>query len=263
MGNCMSIITLTTDFGTREGYVGTIKGVLLSIAPQARLVDISHEIEPHDIRQAAYVLAAAAPYFPSGTLHLAVVDPGVGSARRALVIRTSRAFLVGPDNGLFTLLLQDEPDAECYAITHPAFMLPRVSATFHGRDVFAPAAAHLACGVSPAEFGPRVTDAVRLALPQPVQQPDGTWLGQVLYADHFGNLVTSIRQEHLHSLGHIEITLGQQRLTGLQRTYAESAPGELIALVGSSGHLEISVVKGNAAHTLGLGPDAPILVRIE
>src|SRR5512136_525753 len=172
----MSIITLTTDFGTSDGYVGTMKGVILSIAPNVTLVDITHEIAPQHIRQAAYVLYAAASYFPTAAIHLAVVDPGVGSRRRALVVRTSRGFLVGPDNGLFTLFLDDEPDAECHSITNPAFMLPYVSATFHGRDVFAPVAAHLARrdALELSEFGPRVSDAVTLALPKPVQQPDGS-----------------------------------------------------------------------------------------
>jgi S-adenosylmethionine hydrolase len=292
----MSIITLTTDFGASDGYVGTMKGVILSIAPNVTLVDITHEIAPQHMRQAAYVLHAAAPYFPPGTIHLAVVDPGVGSRRRALVVRTSRGFLVGPDNGLFTLFLADEPDAECHSITNPAFMLPHVSATFHGRDVFAPAAAHLArrlglpsghsevrraergasqphhpeilrrYGVQGApldleEFGSRVSDAVTFTIPKPVLQPDGSWLGHVLYADHFGNLVTSLTDDLLARLGTAEIWVGQRRVAGIGRTYAEATPGDLIALVGSSGHVEISVVNGHAAQSLGLGPDSPLTLR--
>ncbi len=257
----MTIITLTTDFGLSDGYVGTMKGVILSIAPDARLVDISHGIAPQNIRQAACVLHAAAPYFPAGTIHLAVVDPGVGSARRALAIRTSRRMLVGPDNGLFTLFLADDPSAECHAITNPALMLPRVSSTFHGRDVFAPAAAHLARGVDIAQLGPRVTDPVRFTIPTPVQQPDGSWLGQVMYTDHFGNLITSVTADLLQRIGDVEIWIGSRRIASLCRTYAQAAPDELIALVGSAGHLEISIVNGNAAQTLGLGPDAPVVLR--
>lgn len=291
----MSIITLTTDFGASDGYVGTMKGVILSIAPNVTLVDITHEIAPQQIRQAAYALHGAASYFPPGTIHLAVVDPGVGSRRRALVVRTSRGFLVGPDNGLFTLFLADEPDAECHSITNPAFMLPHVSATFHGRDVFAPAAAHLArrLGVKSRdsevrrsergaarphgpethghyaaqdapldleEFGSRVNDAVTFTIPKPVQQPDGSWLGHVLYADHFGNLVTSVTDDVLARIGGAEIWVGQRRVAGIKRTYADAMPGDLIALVGSSGHLEISVVDGYAAQSLGLGPDSPITI---
>jgi len=288
----MSIITLTTDFGASDGYVGTMKGVILSIAPNVTLVDITHEIAPQHIRQAAYVLHAAASYFPHGTIHLAVVDPGVGSRRRALVVRTSRGFLVGPDNGLFTLLLADEPDAECRSITNPAFMLPHVSATFHGRDVFAPVAAHLArrlghsvarraerkaslthdqetsrCNAAQddvlelSEFGPRVSDPETLAIPKPIQQADGNWLGQVLFADHFGNLITSITADVLTNIGSAEILIGQTHITGIKRTFADAAPGELIALVGSSGHLEISIVNGNAAQSLDLGPDSSITLR--
>ena len=296
----MSIVTLTTDFGASDGYVGTMKGVILSIAPDVTLVDITHEIAPpskeglrQNIRQAAYVLHAAAPYFPSQTIHVAVIDPGVGSTRRALVIRTSRGFLVGPDNGLFTLFLADEPGAECHAITEPNFMLPRVSATFHGRDVFAPAAAHLARRLGTqishsearraeeslshaetlrreaaqgdlldlAEFGPRVSDPVTFAIPKPERQSDGSWLGHVLYADHFGNLITSVTADLLTRIGNVEVLVGQRRIGGIKRTYAEAMPGDLIALVGSSGHLEISVVNGNAAQSLGLGPDVPLVLQ--
>jgi S-adenosylmethionine hydrolase len=257
----MSIITLTTDFGTSDGYVGTMKGVILSIALDVTLVDITHEIAPQNVRQAAYVLHASAPYFPSGTIHLAVIDPGVGSQRRALVIRTSDGFLVGPDNGLFALFLADEPGAECHAITQPAFMRPHISATFHGRDVFAPVAAHLASGVNLDLLGPRVSDPVTFPIPKPAQQPDGSWLGHVLYADHFGNLVTSLTDDLLAHIHQAEISIGQRRIAGIKRTYAQAAPGDLIALVGSSGHVEISVVNGNAAQSLGLGPDSPLALR--
>jgi S-adenosylmethionine hydrolase len=257
----MAIITLTTDFGTSDGYVGTMKGVILSIAPHSTLVDISHETAPQNIRQAAYVLHAAALHFPSGTIHLAVVDPGVGSVRRALAIHTSRSYLVGPDNGLFTLFLADEPYAKCHAITNAEYTLPHVSATFHGRDVFAPVAAHLANGVDLTLLGPRITDPVTFAVPTPTQQPDGSWLGHVLYADHFGNLITSVTDDLLRDMGNVEISIGQKRISDIHHTYAEAAPGELVALVGSSDHLEISIVNGNAAQTLGLGPDAPLTLR--
>ena len=262
----MSIITLTTDFGASDGYVGTMKGVILSIAPDAALVDITHEIAPQNIRQAADVLHAAAPYFPRGTIHLAVVDPGVGSARRALAVRTSQGLLVGPDNGLFTPFLTDEPDAECRAITNAKYMLPHVSATFHGRDVFAPVAAHLANGADLADLGPRITDPVMFAVPLPTQQPDGSWLGCVLYADHFGNLITSVTEGLLQQLisggrHSVEIVIGQQRISGIRRTFAEGVPGELVALLGSSGHLEIAVTNGNAARALNIGPDSPVTLR--
>ena len=262
----MSIITLTTDFGTSDGYVGTMKGVILSIAPDVRLVDISHEIAPQHIRQAAYVLHDAASYFPQGIVHLAVVDPGVGGARRALAVRTSHEFLVGPDNGLFTLFLADEPDAECHMITNTQYLLPRISSTFHGRDVFAPVAAHLANGAGLADLGPRITDPVTFPIPRPEQQADGSWRGCVLYADHFGNLITSVTEDLLQQLlssgrHSVEIVIGHQRISGIRHTFAEGAPGELVALVGSSGHLEIAVTNGNAARALSLGPHAPVILR--
>jgi S-adenosylmethionine hydrolase len=261
-----SIITFTTDFGASDGYVGTMKGVILSIAPDVALVDITHDIAPQTIRQAAYVLHDAAPYFPRGTIHLAVVDPGVGSARRALAVRTSQGFLVGPDNGLFTLFLADEPDAECRAITNAKYMLPRISSTFHGRDVFAPIAAHLANGADLADFGPRITDPVTFPIPRPEQQADGSWRGCVLYADHFGNLITSVTGDLLQQLlsggrHSVEIVIGQQRISGIRHSFAEGAPGELVALVGSSGHLEIAVTNGNAARALNIGPDSPVIWR--
>jgi S-adenosylmethionine hydrolase len=202
----MTIVTLTTDFGLSDGYVGTMKGVILSIAPDVTLVDITHDIAPQHIRQAACALHAAAPYFPPETIHLAVVDPGVGSDRRALVVRTAR-------------------------------------------------------GVDMAEFGPRITDPVMFSIPTPTQQPDGSWLGCVLYADHFGNLITSVTGDLLQRIGDVEITMGQRRIAGLYRAYAQATPGELVALVGSSGRLEISIVNGNAAQILGLGPDAPLILR--
>lgn len=263
----MTVVTLTTDFGTSDGYVGTMKGVILSLAPDAALVDITHDIAPpskdglrQNIRQAAYVLYAAAPYLPRGTVHLAVVDPGVGSDRRALAIRTKNEFLVGPDNGLFTLFLADEPDAECYTITNARYVLPHISTTFHGRDIFAPAAAHLARGVDIAELGSRINNPVAFSIPIPIQQPDGSWHGCVLYADHFGNLITSVTDDFMRRIGDVEILIGHQRIVGLGRTYAQATPGDLIALIGSSGHLEISIANGNAAQTLGLGPDAPIIL---
>jgi hypothetical protein len=254
----MAIIALTTDFGLVDGYVGIMKGVILDITGDVHLVDLSHDIPPQDVREAIYLLDSAAPYFPDGAIHLAVVDPGVGSDRRALVVRAARGFLVGPDNGLFTLFLADEPDAECRAITNARYVLPCVSATFHGRDVFAPVAAHLARGVDMAELGPRVTDPVTFPIPTPTQQPGDSWLGCVLYADHFGNLITSVTGDRVQRAGEVEISIGPRRIVGLCRAYAEAAPGEL---VGSSGHLEISIVNGNAAQTLGLGPDAPVILR--
>lgn len=262
------IITLTTDFGLTDGYVGAMKGVMLSIAPEARLVDISHEIGPGNIRQAAFVLSSVTPYFPEGTIHVAVVDPGVGSARRAIAARTSRAILIAPDNGLLSLCLADQP-AEIRQLVNPRYHLPQVSATFHGRDIFAPVAAHLATGAAFDDLGPPVTDAVTLALPAVIRDAEGVWRGEVLHVDRFGNLITNffhfppstfcLPPSAFHLLA---IEIGQHRIYGLARTYADRAPGELLALIGSSGYLEIAVRDGNAAQVLGAQVGDAVLVRI-
>jgi S-adenosylmethionine hydrolase len=157
--------------------------------------------------------------------------------------------------------MAEQPDAECRAITNTEYTIPHISATFQGRDVFAPVAAHLANGANLADLGPRIADPLTFSIPMPEQQPDGSWRGCVLYADHFGNLITSVTDDLLQRIGDVEISIGQRRISGIRRTYAEAAPGELVALVGSSGHLEISEAGGNAAQTLDLGPDAPVILR--
>jgi S-adenosylmethionine hydrolase len=278
----MRVITLTTDFGDEDGYVGTMKGVILSIAPDVRLVDLSHHIPPQDIRRAAFVVAEAAPYFPPGTIHVAVVDPGVGSGRRALIVETERALFVGPDNGLFSFILDNHPEACCYAIEEPAYRLPQVSYTFHGRDIFAPAAAHLARGVPPAAFGPPVTDPVRLPPPR-LDLEEERIVGEILHADRFGNLVTSIgrlqwqgaalvlqpafgplarRFPVLFRAGEARVEVGDRVLSGILHTFAEAKPGELIAYPGSSGFLEIGLVNGCAAAALEARRGDPVVVRV-
>src|SRR6267143_317131 len=183
------IVTLTTDFGARDSYVAAMKGVILGIAREARLVDVSHEVAAHDITEAALALEAAAPFFPSGTVHLAVVDPGVGTARRGLAVAADGHIFVGPDNGLFTPFL-DGDGWRAFELAEADYRLPEVSRTFHGRDVFAPAAAHVATGVDPSRLGPRLVDPVRLAWPE-VRAVAGAVAGAVVHADRFGNLITS------------------------------------------------------------------------
>ncbi|RLC85831.1 MAG: hypothetical protein DRI79_10855, partial [Chloroflexi bacterium] len=185
------LVTLTTDFGTADGYVGTMKGVILSIAPDAQLVDISHEIAPQNVRQAAYVLYTAYPFFPPHTVHLVVVDPGVGSARRPIALRTPAGYFVGPDNGVFSYVMAREPVEALVELRDPRYRLPQVSHTFHGRDVFAPAAAHLAAGVPITALGPPVLDPVTFPPPCLEITPEGI-TGEVLHADRFGNVITSI-----------------------------------------------------------------------
>jgi len=257
----MAIITLITDFGAQDYYVGAMKGVILAVNPAARLVDLTHQVPPQDVLFGAFVLGHAAREFPPDTVHLAVVDPGVGSDRRALVVRSSDQFWVGPDNGLFSPALS-APDCEIREITHPELTRPRRSATFHGRDVFAPAAAHLSRRFPLAECGPTVSDPVRLEELRPQFQEDRI-VGQVIHVDRFGNLVTNIPAADLapwRERLRIHLSTGQV-LTRLCRTYVDAEPDELLALIGSADLLEISINGGSAARTLSLERRAPVIVE--
>ncbi|OIO98681.1 MAG: hypothetical protein AUK03_00950 [Anaerolineae bacterium CG2_30_64_16] len=252
----MTIITLTTDFGLADGYVGIMKGVILGIAPAARLIDLSHDILPQDVRGAAYVLARAAPYFPGGTVHLAVVDPGVGGERRPVLVQTERALYVGPDNGVFTHALA-EPGARAWVLDRPAFWLSEPSRTFHGRDIFAPIAAHLAHGVLPDQVGQPIDDPVRLSLAQPVRHADGHISGQVMHVDRFGNLITDIPADWGET-GRWTCRVAGQQITHVCATYADGAPGALVALISSGNTLEVAVRDGNAARRLDVKAGEPV-----
>jgi S-adenosylmethionine hydrolase len=255
----MNIITLTTDFGTGDGYVGAMKGVILSLAPNATLVDISHDVFPQDVRHGARVLATATPFFPDGTIHVAVVDPGVGSVRRGIALQTARAVFVGPDNGLFTPFLHER--IACVALTNPAIHRHPVSATFHGRDVFAPAAAHLINKLPLGQLGPPVDDPIALPEPKPERLSDGRLRAEIVHADGFGNLITNVGPLEWNAIreGNIRVIVGGLSLA-ICRTYADAAPGELLALAGSNGFLEIAVREGSAAERLGLGIGASVEV---
>jgi S-adenosylmethionine hydrolase len=249
-------ITITTDFGLEDGYVGTMKGVILSIAPDVPIVDITHAIRPQNIRQAIYILSTATPYFPRNTVHIVVVDPGVGTERRPIAVFTERATYIGPDNGVFSGVYRTESVREIRQLSNPAYRLPRVSNTFHGRDIFAPAAAHLVRGVAPADLGPRVTDPVTIPLPAPERRADGSLHGQVIHADRFGNLITDIPEAWLEGRTDWIFTIGGRRIVGFHSTYGRVAPGELLVLGGSDGLIEVAVREGNAAAFLGIGPGA-------
>jgi S-adenosylmethionine hydrolase len=256
------VITLTTDFGLRDPYVGIMKGVLLSVCPSARLVDLTHDISPQDVLGGLLALEAAVPFFPAGTVHLAVVDPGVGSPRRALAVRAAGHCLVGPDNGLLSFVFE-RAGWTAVALTAPEYRLPEVSRTFHGRDIFAPAAAYLASGVPLERLGPPVTDPVRLRLPD-CRLEGGVLIGQVLDADRFGNLVTSIPAARLAGIpgrGALELEVGGRRVRGPVDAYAQGGDGEPTAIVGSTGRLEIFVKAGSARDHLGIGRGAILRVR--
>jgi S-adenosylmethionine hydrolase len=246
----MAIITLTTDFGLADGYVGIMKGVILGIARGVHLVDLSHDIPPQEVREAIYLIEGAAPYFPDGAIHLVVVDPGVGSERRPLVVQTGRAYYVGPDNGLFTRPLA-EPGVQVWELDRPEFWQPQVSSTFHGRDIFAPVAAHLANGVPPAEMGRAIANPVRLAVAGPARARDGAICGQVVHVDRFGNLITDVPASWVAG-GGWQCRIAGETIMGLSGTYAAAGPGALLALIGSGGTLEIAERNGNAARRLGV-----------
>lgn len=259
------IITLLTDFGWGDGYIGAMKGVILQINPDCRIVDLAHEIPPHDVMGAALVLGQTYPFFPSGTIHVAVVDPGVGGARRPLVLETNGYRFVGPDNGCFTLVLRREEGVQAYELIEERFHLPRVSHTFHGRDIFAPVAAHLAAGVPPAAMGPPIetADLTSLSIPDPVAEGE-ILRGEVIGVDSFGNLVTNISRDTMEACapdGIVEIEVGGERITGLRSSYAEGREGEVIALWGSAGFLEIALKEQDLHRERGWERGEQVLIR--
>lgn len=255
----MTILTLTSDFGLLDAYVGMMKGVILRIAPDARLVDLTHEIAPQDIASASYTLQSAIQYFPAGTVHLAVVDPGVGSARRPLLVTTGAAAFVGPDNGLFSFALE-KPGAQAWVLDRPEYWLPQPSRTFHGRDIFAPVAARLAVGMRPEQLGTPISDPMRVAQRKPERQGNGEISGCVLHVDHFGNLITNVPGEWLAGATW-SCEVGGISISGPSETYAAAPRGELLLLISSSGLAEVAVREGRAAERLRVGRGAPVIFK--
>jgi len=264
-----AVITLTTDFGLLDAYVASMKGVILDVNPEATLVDICHNIKPQNIAQAAFVLGTTYKYFPKKTIHLVVVDPGVGTERKAIILRTPLACFVAPDNGVLSHVIQQAlielvvkkgrlsvkgglkagANIEVVQITNPRFWRSPVSTTFHGRDIFAPVAAALSLGFPPIEFGEPVTSVEMLPISRPEKRPDGSLVAHIIHIDSFGNLITDIASGDLppaEQLATIEV--GNRLIPGLSRTYAEGSG--LLALIGSSGYLEVSLKGGNAAFLL-------------
>ena len=246
------LITLLTDFGTADVFVGSMKGVILGINPQARIVDLTHEVPAHNVRAGAYLLNAAARYFPEGAIHVAVVDPGVGSERRPLLVSTSTHHFLAPDNGLLSYVLADEPEVEIRELNAQKYFLASIGPTFHGRDLFAPAAAWLSRGEPLEAFGPRLEEIVRFEVRRPVLK-DKRLVGEVQHIDRFGNLITNIGYSELSELADLDNWLDltarirDTEVKGLQRCYGEAPPGTLAALVNSDGWLELFCNKARAA----------------
>jgi S-adenosyl-L-methionine hydrolase (adenosine-forming) len=262
-------IALLTDFGTQDHYVGALKGAILTYCPDARIVDIVHDVPAHDVEAGAYSLAAAFRSFPPNTIFVAVVDPGVGGRRRPIVIDCAGHAFVGPDNGIFTYVLVENYDYKVHEITNRALMSPHVSATFHGRDVFAPVAGHLARGVPVGEVGPLVSDPVVFPLQSMRQTNPCEWEANVVHVDHFGNLTTTLYHRDLMSIlaqagnDPTEIVVVVEGwVLPFVHAYSEVALGEACALVGSTGRLEIAVNRGSAAQAIGAGKGSPVRIRL-
>lgn len=251
-----ALITLTTDYGTRDAFAGSVKGVIYKINPQAMLVDITHEINPQDIWEAAFTLNTASGFFPRGTIHLAVVDPGVGSGRRGIVVVTENGYYVGPDNGIFSLIYQEAERLRVHHITSTHYYLANPGPTFHGRDIFAPVAAWLSKGIPAGHFGEEIADFVKLNVPV-AKTGQNTIDGHVIHVDRFGNMITNIRYQHLRTLvpegspePNLKVTIMNREIRNLKKFYAEAAAGELGAIFNSNGYLEIFLFKQNARAAL-------------
>jgi S-adenosylmethionine hydrolase len=254
------IVALLTDFGTRDHYAGTMKGVILSLCPDVTLVDISHDVPAHDILTAALELAASYKYFPAGTIFLVVVDPGVGSARRGMAAEAGDYKFVAPDNGVLTAVFREAAPKRVVVLTERRYARPTISRTFEGRDRFAPAAAWLAKGIDITALGRAIHDYQKLDIRSPEVGAD-TVIGEVLRVDRFGNLVTNVDRrvvEKLSETGPVQIRIGGRVIGRLVATYADADEGELCAVFGSTGHLEVAANAANAADLLGLGRGAPI-----
>ncbi len=256
------IITLTTDFGLQDGYVGAMKGVILSINPEATIVDITHEIAPQNIEQGAFLFAATYRYFPENTIHVVVVDPGVGGARRPIAAQVGKTAFVGPDNGVLARAIGQGKEfaqegnsvLEVVHLNRPEYWLPEISHTFHGRDVFAPVAGHLSLGVPLKALGEEIRDWVRLSSVSPTRREDGALVTDVIHIDHFGNVVINVARGDLKDIKNdkLVIKIANQQIHGLNKSYSDVASGQPVALFGSSGYLEVGIRDGSAARSFGI-----------
>jgi len=250
----MTVLSITTDFGITNGFVGTMKGVIYGIAPNVKIVDITQLVSPQDVREGAYAIWRAVPFFPPGSVHVGVVDPGVGTRRRPIGARLGDQYFIAPDNGLLTpLILDAERDGKIVEFVHldnPKYWLPKVSNTFHGRDIFAPTGAHLAAGVPLGELGPSITDPIRLDLPRPEKTENG-WLAHVTIIDIFGNLTTDLPAEALEGRRDVLVRIHDREIEGIIESYGHREIGDLVAVVDSEYYIEVAVVNGSAAKLLG------------
>jgi S-adenosyl-L-methionine hydrolase (adenosine-forming) len=261
----MPIITLTTDFGVGSHYVGAMKGAILSINPLVTIVDITHAVPAQDIAAGALVLEDTTRWFPKDTIHVAVIDPGVGTDRSIIYARIGTQQFIAPDNGLLSRLMAATKPSMVTRVTEAQYRLPQVSNTFHGRDIMGPAAAHLSMGVHPRRLGPAVRVLNQFDSPLP-QMADAKILGEVMAIDSFGNLITNIVDANLAGKPrdeHVCVVCGLYETVGIHRTYGEQAPGSLLALIGSSGRLELAIVGDNAAKRLGVSVGTPVVVAWE
>ncbi|MBI4665742.1 MAG: SAM-dependent chlorinase/fluorinase [Nitrospinae bacterium] len=264
----MAIITLTTDFGITDPFVGVMKGVMLSINPSARFVDITHEIEPQNIKQAVYVISSSFEYFPAGSIHLCVVDPGVGSERKPLAFEAEGHFFVGPDNGIFTEVARKRKPAQIREITNPAYMLEKISATFHGRDIFAPSAAHLSMGAPLESFGPRLANLKSMDLPWEMRPSPNLLVGEIIYIDQFGNAITNLTRALIEKTARelnssvIKVELEEASVDGILPHYSAAGDEDtLSATFGSWDTLELFVKNGDAALLYGLETETDVRIR--
>jgi S-adenosyl-L-methionine hydrolase (adenosine-forming) len=262
------IITLTTDFGLNDHFVGTMKGAILNIAPEAEIVDICHSVQAFDILDGALALVQAYSYFPAHTVHLVVVDPGVGSARRPILASSDKYNFVAPDNGVLSLMYAREARLSVRHIKAEHYFLQPLSNTFHARDIFAPVAAYLAKGVDLEKFGEEITDFVRFNAPKPKAADAKTWRGVVLKVDRFGNLITNITPEDVPWLfgaqpPAFKIIIGKKEVTAMKTNYAEGAPGDVFGILGSMGYLEIAANRAAATQLIGAGKGSEISIVLE
>jgi len=248
------IITLTTDFGQSDHYVAMMKGVILSINPNATIIDVTHQIPAHSIKEGSLIIKESYTYFPSGTVHVGIVDPGVGGTRRPLAILVDNHFFVGPDNGLFSPIIETQPHIQITHLNEKKYWLDSISPTFHGRDIFAPVAAHLSLGINPLSMGEKIDNPTLLPSPLP-QKNNSDLMGEIIRVDHFGNLITNITEEHLGPFlisKDLIIRVGKVTVKKISTTYNDVPEGKPLALIGSSHLLEIAVNMGRAVDYLGL-----------